>query len=87
VEPVMKMYAALGAEQDPRYPGQDTLLLSGLALSFQRIEGYRAPTWPTDQVPTQIHLDFLVDSLDEMERHLHDHGATTHQRSRTSTTV
>ena len=73
----MKMYAALGAEPDSRYPGHDTLLLSGLTISFQRVEGYRVPTWPTNQVPTQIHLDFFVDSLEDMERHLHDHGATT----------
>ena len=71
------MYAALGAEPDSRYPGHDTLLLSGLTISFQRIEGYQAPTWPTDEVPTQIHLDFFVDSLDEMERHLQSHGART----------
>jgi hypothetical protein len=76
VEPMVKMYAALGAEPDPRYPGHDALLLSGLTMCFQRVEGYRAPTWPTDEVPTQIHLDFFVNSLDEMARHLERHGAT-----------
>jgi hypothetical protein len=76
VEPMVKMYAALGAEPDPRYPGHDALLLSGLTMCFQRVEGYRAPTWPTDEVPTRIHLDFFVDSLDEMARHLERHGAT-----------
>jgi len=29
-------------------------------LSFQRIENYQAPTWPTGRRPQQLHLDLMV---------------------------
>ena len=32
-------------------------------LSFQRIDNYQAPTWPTGRRPQQVHLDLLVDDL------------------------
>jgi len=33
-------------------------------LAFQRAPGHRAPTWPQDTVPQQMHLDVMVDDLD-----------------------
>lgn len=27
------------------------------------------PTWPSEEVPMQLHMDFLVPSVDELERH------------------
>jgi hypothetical protein len=37
----------------------------GIGLSFQRVEEeYRAPRWPSQQVPQQLHLDVSVDDLD-----------------------
>nr|WP_239484602.1 VOC family protein [Streptomyces sp. CS081A] len=38
---------------------------AGLFLGFQRVEGYRPPSWPGRDVPQQPHLDFDVDDLDE----------------------
>ncbi|MFG2977506.1 VOC family protein [Streptomyces sp. NPDC048331] len=39
----------------------------GLFLGFQRVDGYRAPSWPDGSPPQQSHLDFTVDDLDEAE--------------------
>src|SRR4051794_1657374 len=36
-------------------------------ISFQRVEGYRAPQWPGQQIPQQMHLDLMVRDLDEGE--------------------
>lgn len=74
---MVAMYTALGAVPDTRYPGDDTLLLSGLTISFQERADYLPPTWPESTTPVQMHLDFFVDSPDEMESVLHEHGATT----------
>ncbi|MGW6915853.1 VOC family protein [Kitasatospora sp. NPDC054939] len=48
----------------------------GLFLGFQRVDGYRAPDWPGQTVPQQLHLDFTVDDLDEAEARLLELGAT-----------
>ncbi len=45
-------------------------------LSFQTVEGYRAPTWPSQEVPQQIHLDVVVDDLDTAESEVVALGAT-----------
>lgn len=37
-------------------------------LAFQRAPGYRAPTWPDDAVPQQIHFDVMADDVDEAGR-------------------
>jgi|SRR5215211_875253 len=39
----------------------------GLFIGFQRVDDYRAPSWPNQSVPQQLHLDFAVDDLDEAE--------------------
>ncbi|MFE5733936.1 VOC family protein [Streptomyces sp. NPDC056528] len=49
---------------------------SGLFLGFQRVEGYRPPSWPGQDVPQQLHLDFDVDDFDEAEARLVALGAT-----------
>jgi hypothetical protein len=36
-------------------------------IAFQKVASYAAPTWPEGPVPQQLHLDFLVDDLDESE--------------------
>lgn len=36
----------------------------GATIGFQRVENYRAPTWPEGDIPQQGHLDFEVDDLD-----------------------
>ncbi len=45
-------------------------------ISFQSIDGYRAPTWPSQEVPQQLHLDVVVDDLDEAEAQVRALGAT-----------
>lgn len=48
------------------------------AFDFQRIEGYRAPEWPGQDVPQQVHLDVDVDDLDVAEAATLALGATKH---------
>ena len=36
-------------------------------LAFQKVENYKAPTWPEGPIPQQLHLDFAVKNLDETE--------------------
>lgn len=36
-------------------------------ICFQQVTGYRAPEWPAQTVPQQMHLDVVVDDLDEGE--------------------
>jgi Glyoxalase-like domain len=57
-------------------PGIDLMPVSGPRLSFSRVESYVAPTWPDGGVPKQMHLDFLVDDLDEGEAWALSLGAT-----------
>ncbi|MDQ2758808.1 MAG: VOC family protein [Actinomycetota bacterium] len=45
-------------------------------LAFQEVEGYRAPTWPSQDVPQQHHIDVVVDDLDEAEVAVVALGAT-----------
>jgi len=54
---------------------------SGCDLGFQRVDGYRPPQWPGQDVPQQFHLDFRVDDLDATEALALELGATrpTHQ--------
>ncbi|WP_406058993.1 VOC family protein [Streptomyces sp. NBC_01077] len=49
---------------------------SGLFLGFQRVDGYRPPSWPAQDVPQQLHLDFDVDDLDAATDRLVALGAT-----------
>jgi len=51
----------------------------GQCLSFQRVEGYRAPEWPGQDAPQQMHLDVVVDDLDVAEAAVLELGATKHE--------
>jgi len=42
----------------------------GATLAFQLAPDHRPPVWPSDDRPQQLHLDFVVDDLDEGERHV-----------------
>jgi hypothetical protein len=68
---------ATGLEPHPESNAEFAGLVGtgGLLLGFQRVTGYRAPTWPDQRVPQQLHLDFAVDDLDEAEARLLAHGA------------
>jgi len=37
-------------------------------IGFQQVEDYRAPQWPGQDLPQQMHLDVMVRDLDEGER-------------------
>jgi catechol 2,3-dioxygenase-like lactoylglutathione lyase family enzyme len=39
------------------------------SLAFQQVERLEPTTWPAHDVPMQMHLDFTVTSIDELERH------------------
>ncbi|MEU9150204.1 VOC family protein [Streptomyces sp. NPDC048417] len=47
----------------------------GLLIGFQRVDDYRAPRWPEQTVPQQLHLCFDVVDLDETETRLLELGA------------
>jgi catechol-2,3-dioxygenase len=38
-------------------------------LAFQQVPTLVRPTWPSHEVPKQMHLDFRVPTVDELERH------------------
>jgi hypothetical protein len=38
--------------------------LGGTRLSFQRVENYRPPEWPSQEHPQQVHLDLDVTDLE-----------------------
>lgn len=38
-------------------------------LAFQKVDRLRRTTWPHHTVPMQVHVDFTVTSVDELERH------------------
>ena len=48
----------------------------GQCMSFQQVDGYRAPEWPRQEVPQQMHLDVMVEDLDVAEAAVLDLGAT-----------
>jgi catechol-2,3-dioxygenase len=48
-------------------------------LAFQQVDALRRSTWSADDVPMQLHIDFAVPSLEELQRHrqrAEDLGAT-----------
>ncbi|MDQ6523174.1 VOC family protein [Nocardioides sp. LHD-245] len=48
-------------------------------IHFQQVDDYRAPQWPGQDVPQQVHLDVDVDDLDEAEAATLALGATKHE--------
>jgi hypothetical protein len=45
-------------------------------LCFQQVAEYKAPEWPAQDVPQQMHLDVMVRDLDEAEGEVLAIGAT-----------
>ena len=58
---------------DVRGPG------GGIGLSFQKVVGYQAPTWPEGPRPQHFHLDFDVADIDAAEPAVLEAGATVHE--------
>ncbi|MCM3330662.1 VOC family protein [Kocuria palustris] len=56
---------APGTEKDS---GEWRTLLGpgGVRLSFQRVEALPPSTWPSPDVPQQIHLDLTLETVDEL---------------------
>ncbi|MFF3964053.1 VOC family protein [Streptomyces griseorubiginosus] len=47
-----------------------------VVIGFQRVDGYRAPQWPQQTVPQQLHMCFKVKQpLDQVEARLLELGA------------
>jgi hypothetical protein len=45
-------------------------------LTFQHVDHYVAPTWPTSESPKQFHLEIWTDDIDGGEQLVLDYGAT-----------
>lgn len=68
--------ALLGGEVIVTSEEYSVVRLEHLHLTTMRVEGYTAPTWPTGQVPKQIHLDLGVADLDGAAQRALSLGAT-----------
>jgi hypothetical protein len=69
--------AVVGGHPVEWYPGWVTLEPppNGQRLSFQAVAGFAAPTWPDPSVPTQVHVDVLVQDLEPAHRRVVGLGA------------
>ena len=75
-EALMLFYQrVLGGEITVLSPDFAVLRLSGVVLTSSRVAGYRAPTWPQDTIPKQMHLDLRVKALDVAQADLTEAGA------------
>ena len=52
---------------------------NGNCICFQQVADFRAPEWPAQQVPQQMHLDVVVEDLDAAEPEVLALGATRHE--------
>lgn len=50
----------------------------GATIAFQRVDDYRAPEWPGQEHPQQMHLDLSVPDLDAGEMAVLQLGAVKH---------
>jgi hypothetical protein len=55
--------------------------IEGTPLAFQRVDGYRPPQWPGQEMPQQVHLDFDVDDIEADEKRVLELGATALERT------
>lgn len=51
---------------------------SGQKISFQQVQDYTPPVWPNQDVPQQLHLDVMVDDIEDAEKAVLELGATKH---------
>ncbi len=72
--------ALLDWKVDDSDPGwTDIRAENGNCISFQRVDGYAPPVWPGQEKPQQLHLDVIVDDLDEAETAVLGLGAVKHE--------
>jgi hypothetical protein len=48
-------------------------------ISFQQVADFRAPEWPGQDVPQQMHLDVVVQSFEASEQATLDLGGSKHE--------
>ncbi|GGW77128.1 hypothetical protein GCM10010320_69030 [Streptomyces caelestis] len=74
--------AATGLAPHPRSNAEFASLGGGdgISLGFQRVDDYRAPSWPDQDVPQQLHCCFRVADLEEAEARLLELGAARPER-------
>jgi predicted enzyme related to lactoylglutathione lyase len=70
--------AMLGWKVDVSSGWADIRAEYGQCISFQKVDGYTPPAWPAQEVPQQMHLDVMVNDLDEGEAAVVELGATKH---------
>jgi catechol 2,3-dioxygenase-like lactoylglutathione lyase family enzyme len=65
-------------EKEITYEGPEGAMVGSepIAVMVQQVNEYRAPQWPDPAYPQQLHLDILVNDLDEGEAHALKLGAT-----------
>lgn len=51
----------------------------GMCICFQRVDDFRAPAWPGQEVPQQMHVDVVVDDLEAAEQAVVGLGARRHE--------
>ncbi len=70
--------ALLGAERVEDSADWVTLAVDGghPSFSLQRTDWFRAPDWASGEPPQQMHLDILVDNLDDAEGQVLGLGGT-----------
>ena len=51
----------------------------GQCICFQPVADYAPPSWPGQTAPQQMHVDVMVDDLDEGEAAVLKLGATKHE--------
>ncbi len=56
--------AALGGEVTRRERESVHACAGGLTMVFRSVLDYQAPTWPSPQVPLQVHFELVVGDLD-----------------------
>lgn len=67
-QPLAEFWAALlGGEIAFTSDDFVAVQISGGWLATVKVSGYRPPTWPSDELPKQMHLDLAVDDLDVAE--------------------
>jgi hypothetical protein len=52
---------------------------NGQCICFQQVADFNPPTWPTQSVPQQMHLDVVVADLDTAEAAVLELGAKKHE--------
>ena len=57
--------------------GAQVRLADGQLLLFRHVAQYQPPTWPSQELPIQLHLEYYVDDVKLAELQLHRLGATT----------